>query len=161
MITRGQYISHVKQSQREFRRFLMALCCGDAFMADEVAQEAYIKAYMALDSPRDAGKFNAWIFRIGYNTFISHRRAERRYVEYEQAGQLQGEERPDKAFDYQALYAALRLLPASERTAVLLYYMQGYSIKEVSRIIDASADAVKQYLSRGRKHLRDLLTKES
>lgn len=159
-MTREQYISRVKKSQREFRRFLMALCCGDAFMADEVAQEAYIKAYMALDSLKDVEKFDAWVFRIGYNTFMSHRRMERQHVDYEQAGQLQGEERTDKAFDYQALYAALGLLPASERTAVLLYYMQGYSTKEIALIIDASTDAVKQYLSRGRKHLRNLLTKE-
>jgi RNA polymerase sigma-70 factor (ECF subfamily) len=41
---------------------------------------------------------------------------------------------------------------------VLLYYMEGYSIKEIAEIEETSPDAVKQHLSRGRLQLRSLLT---
>ncbi len=65
----------------------------------------------------------------------------------------------DSSFRYQALYAALDLLPARERTSLLLFYLEGYSVREISGIVGASQDAVKQYLSRGRSHLRGMLDK--
>ena len=73
-MTREQFITHVEGTQKAFRRFLVALCCGDTQLADDIAQEAYIKAYLSCDSFNSPDKFNAWIFRIGYNTFIDHRR---------------------------------------------------------------------------------------
>ena len=66
----------------------------------------------------------------------------------------------DGAFRYQALYAALDRLGPRERSAILLYYMQGYSVRETAGIVEASEEAVKQYLSRGRRHLRGLLENE-
>ena len=42
-MTREQFITHVENTQKAFRRFLVALCCGDTSLADDVAQEAYIK----------------------------------------------------------------------------------------------------------------------
>lgn len=157
-MTREQFISHVETTQKAFRRFLVALCCGDAALADDVAQESYIKAYMSCDTFTNLDKFNAWIFRIGYNTFINHKRGARLTVGYEDAPQITAQERADAAFVYQDLYDALNRLPTKERTSVLLFYMEGYSIKEIADIQDASQDAVKQHLSRGRNHLRGLLS---
>lgn len=156
-MTREQFIVKVEASQRAFRRFLVALCCGNAALADDVAQEAYIKAYLACDSFREPDKFTAWIFRIGYTTFINHKRAERPSSGYEEAREAKAEETADSSFAYQGLYAALDKLPPKERSSVLLFYMEGYSIKEIAQIENASQDAVKQHLSRGRAHLRGLL----
>ena len=60
----------------------------------------------------------------------------------------------DCNFRYQDLYMALHTLPYKERTSLLLFYMKGYSIKEIARIVDCSEDAVKKQLSRGRDHLK-------
>ena len=49
-MTREQYISVVESTQRELRRFLVALCCGDAQLADDIAQETLIKAFIARDT---------------------------------------------------------------------------------------------------------------
>lgn len=159
-MTREQFISHVEGSQRAFRRFLTALCCGDAQLADDVAQEAYIKAYLGCGDFNNPDKFNAWIYRIGYTTFLNHKRSERVFAGYDATAQVAADDRADAAFRYQALYAALERLPAKERTSVLLHYMEGYSVKEIAAIVEVSADAVKQHLSRGRSHLRGLLTNE-
>lgn len=159
-MTREQFISHVEGTQKAFRRFLVALCCGDSSLADDVAQEAYLKAYLSCDNFSNTGKFNAWIFRIGYNAFIDHKRSVKVFADYEEAGQIASGYTTDKAFRYQALYAALNKLPAKERTSVLLFYVAGYSIKEIADIVEASQDAVKQHLSRGRNHLRGLLSNE-
>lgn len=157
-MTREQFISHVEATQKAFRRFLVALCCGDTALADDVAQESYIKAYLSCDSFSNLEKFNAWILKIGYHTFINHKRGERLTASIEDANDISAHEIADSSFAYQDLYMALNKIPAKERTSVLLFYMQGYSIKEIAEIQGASQDAVRQHLSRGRTHLRGLLS---
>ncbi len=156
-MTREQFISHVEGTQKAFRRFLVALCCGDTSLADDIAQESYLKAYLSCDSFQNTDKFKAWIFRIGYTTFINHKRSEKLFANYDDAREIPSSDSSDSSFRYQHLYAALNQLPGKERTSVLLFYMEGYTIKEIAEIEDTSQDAVKQHLSRGRKHLRNLL----
>lgn len=157
-MTREQFILKVEATQKAFRRFLVALCCGDSDLADDVAQESYIKAYIACDSVNNVGSFNAWIYRIGYNTFLNMQRGARLTTGYDYAATVMAPEGADAGFAYQELYDALSRLPSKERTAVLLFYMEGYSVKEIADIQEASQDAVRQYLSRGRNHLRGLLS---
>ena len=63
----------------------------------------------------------------------------------------------DSSFEHQDLYLALRALPPKERSAITLFYLNGYSIKEIAAITEASEDAVKQQLSRGRDKLKTKL----
>lgn len=156
-MTREQFITHVEGTQRELRRFLVALCCGDSQLADDIAQECYIKAYLSCDGFRDANRFNAWIFRIAYNTFVDSRRSQHLTAGYDEATAIVSADSADSGFRYQQLYAALNSLPAKERTSTLLYYMEGYSVKDISAITDASEDAVKKHLSRARSRLRRLI----
>lgn len=157
-MNREQFISHVEGTQGALRRFLVALCCGDSALADDIAQETYIKAYLSCDSIRDSSRFTAWIYRIAYNTFINARRAVRPTERVEAVADEVSSDVADDSFRYQELYNALDRLSGRERTAILLFYLEGYSIKEIAEIIDASQDAVKQQLSRGRAHLKDMLS---
>lgn len=156
-MTREQFIQHLEGTQKAFRRFLVALCCGNTALADDIAQESYIKAYLTCDSFRNRDKFKAWIFRIGHTTFINHKRSERVFNDYEEARNIVSDKQADSGFHYQDLYAALNQISGKERTSVLLFYMEGYSIKEIAEIEGTSQDAIKQHLSRGRNHLRKLL----
>ncbi|MDE6480650.1 MAG: RNA polymerase sigma factor [Muribaculaceae bacterium] len=158
-MTREQFITHVEGTQKAFRRFLVALCCGDSALADDIAQESYLKAYLSCDGIKNEDKFKAWIFRIGYTTFINQKRSEKVFTDYDDAQDIQSTYSSDSSFRYQELYSALNTLPGKERTSILLFYMEGYSIKEIAEIVESSQDAVKQHLSRGRNHLRNLLTK--
>ena len=63
----------------------------------------------------------------------------------------------DSGFEHQNLYLALRTLSPKERSAITLYYLSGYSIKEIASITDTSEDAVKKQLSRGRDRLKEKL----
>lgn len=159
-MNREQFIEHAEGIQRGLRRFLTALCAGDSQQADDIAQDALLKAYMTSDSLKDESKFTAWVFRIAYNTFLNGKRSEKRTADYDEARGLAGSERADDAFRYQGLYKALEALPDREKTAVLLFYMEGYQVKEIAEITDASPDAVRQHLSRGRKHLKTILENE-
>lgn len=155
---RSEFIAYVESNQKALRRFLTALCCGDSILADDIAQETYMKAYMSADSFRGDARFSSWVYRIAYNTFISYRRSLRPYSDVSEAAAVASDDSADSGFRYQPLYAALDRLNERERTAVLLFYIEGYSVKEISAIVEASEDAVKQHLSRARKHLKTLLS---
>ncbi|MDE7335903.1 MAG: RNA polymerase sigma factor [Muribaculaceae bacterium] len=157
-MTRSEFVVEVERCQEDLRRFLTALCCGNTDMADDLAQDSLMKAYIALDSFRSQCLFKTWIFRIAYTTFISSRRAVRPLEPIDAAASVAGASRADDAFRNQALYAALQRLSEKERSAILLYYMQGYAVGEVAAITDSSEDAVKKLLSRGRSHLKDFLS---
>lgn len=154
-MTREQFISQVNATREPFRRFLVALCCGDTQLADDIAQEAYIKSYLAIEAIRDDAKFKAWLFRIGYNTFISNCRREHPSMDLDGLMDNASENRSDEGFRYEQLYKSLDLLPPKERTSLLLFYMEGYSVKEIADILDVSLNSAKQYLSRGRFHLKE------
>ena len=70
-MTRERFISEVRACQGRLRRFLTSLC-GDAALADDIAQEALVRAYVSSD--RFIGNFKAWLFRIAYNCFIDNLR---------------------------------------------------------------------------------------
>ena len=69
----------------------------------------------------------------------------------------EGRTAADSSFEHQSLYLALRTLPPKERSAITLFYLNGYNIKEIAAIIETSEDAVKKQLSRGRDKLKEKL----
>ncbi len=154
---REQFIGLVKSEQERLRRFLFALCVGNRAEADDIAQETLLKAYLSSAGYRDEGRFTAWLYRIAHNTFIDHRRTAHatETIDSDRVAALEAmDSDADSRFQYQELYAALAMLPPAERTPILLFYMKGYSVKEISAIVDCSAEAVKMRLSRGREHLK-------
>ena len=68
-----------------------------------------------------------------------------------------GKSDTDDKYAHQDLYLALATLPPKERAAIVLFYLDGHSISEISKITDTSEDAVKKQLSRGRDKLKTRL----
>lgn len=155
VMSREEFSIQVKGEQEQLRRFLLALCCGNMDKADDIAQESLVKAYLSLGKYNETGNFAAWLYKIAYRTFLDHGRSSNSTQPLEQATNIcdSGNE-ADGAFCYQELYMALDTLPAHERTSLLLFYIKGYSVKEISHITDSSEEAVKKQLSRGRDHLK-------
>lgn len=157
-MTREQFITRVNDSQKPVRRFLTALCCGDSQLADDIAQESFIKAYLSAGSLHDAERFLAWMLKIAHNTFLNYRRSARIHTGIDEAEGLDSHSRSDASFQYQELYQALSQIPESQRSAIVLYYIQGYSAKEIAEITATTDDNVRHQISRGRTHLRRLLS---
>ena len=67
----------IRAEQESLRRFLLALCSGDSQEADDLAQEALVRAYVASGSFLGLSKFSTWLLRIAYNCYIDHRRKAR------------------------------------------------------------------------------------
>ena len=153
-MTREVFIAHVEREQEALRGFLLALCCGNRSDADDLAQDALVKAYLSLAGYQNKGKFRSWLFKIAYNTFLNHKASCRMMDSIDEARTLIGDTAADSSFEYQDLYLALRTLPPKERSAITLFYLNGYSIKEIAAITDATENAVKTQLSRGRDKLK-------
>ena len=156
-MTREVFIAHVEREQEALRSFLLALCCGKKDDADDIAQDALVKAYLASAGYQDKGRFRSWLFKIAHNTFLNHKASMRTMASIEDARTVVSSSSADASFQHQDLYLALSTLPPKERSAITLFYLTGYSIKEIAAITETSEDAVKKQLSRGRDKLKEQL----
>jgi RNA polymerase sigma-70 factor (ECF subfamily) len=156
-VTRETFIVNVEREQEALRGFLLYLCCGNEEEANDIAQDALVKAYLSSAGYQEKGKFRSWLFKIAHNTFLNHKASCRTTDSLDEARTLVSSTSADASFAHQDLYLALRTLPPKERSAITLFYLNGYSIKEISVITEASEDAVKKQLSRGRDQLKEKL----
>ncbi|MBQ2167405.1 MAG: RNA polymerase sigma factor [Bacteroidaceae bacterium] len=160
-MNRELFTKLVRKELSGLRRFLLAACSGNGDEADDVAQEALMKAYVASPSFEDEAGFSAWLYKIACNCLIDHQRkltTRGVTLDIDKANDVAASSHTDDAFHYQDLYHAIDGLGMSERTAVLLFYMEDRSVKEIATMMNVAEGTVKAYLSRGREHLRNKLT---
>ena len=153
-MTRERFISEVRACQGRLRRFLASLC-GDAALADDLAQEALVRAYVSSD--RFIGNFKAWLFRIAYNCFIDNLRrvpAPSASMDAPEVLHVADGSASDAAFRHEELRRALTRIPEKERTAIVLHYFEDLPVQEIASIMQIPAGTVKYHLSVGRDHLR-------
>lgn len=145
----------------EQKMYLLALGIvqNEADAAD-VMQDAILKAYCNLSQLRDRNKFQSWMLSIVHNTAIEALRKRRDTVELDSQYDLQA---PSPGLDHAAkltVWEAVQALPLPYRTGIILFYYDGYSVRQISGVTGASQAAVRQQLSRGRKLLAQMLSKE-
>lgn len=160
-MNREVFIKFVERSQERLRKFLVGVCVGDKSLADDIAQEAYLKAYLSNKIPLEFDQFQPWITKIAYNTFLNHLRSKKINIGLDNVKEMESQQKTDEVFQYENLYRALDSLPLRERSVVVLYYMEGYAMKEISKILEISEDAVRQGVSRGRKRLKMIMDKSN
>ena len=160
-MTRDEFIGLASAEQESLRRFLLSLC-NDAALADDIAQDALVNAYVASASFRGAARFSTWLFRIAYNCFIDRMRGRRLQtapLDTPAARAVPGPEAADGRFRHEDLHRAIGMLPDKERAALLLFYMEDKPVKEVADILEMPAGSVRAYLTRGRQHVKEYLEK--
>ena len=123
--------------------------------AEDAVQEAICAAFARRDSLRDAEKFKPWMLRILANKCYDARRRRRNTSDLDAAGEVPAPE-TDQA-ERVSLWQAVLSLNDDLRAPVTLFYYDGLSIREISRVLGISEAAVKTRLSRGRARLRQLL----
>ena len=123
---------------------------------EDAVQEAIFRAWEKRGTLRHEEYFNSWLIRILLNVCHDMQKRQKRVTPVETLPESAAT--PD---DGQArLRDALFELDEKLRTPVILHYIDGYSVREVARIMDISENAVKLRMLRGRKKLRELLTEE-
>jgi RNA polymerase sigma-70 factor (ECF subfamily) len=141
--------------------FLRASCGADE--AEDVAQEALLRAFSARAQFDGTRPLLAWLRAIAANVAIDIARRRRRvrfvpleetHVERADTGAGAAREADDQATTLGALRAALDDLPENERRAFCLFYEEGRRIDAIAKILGAPAGTVKSWLHRARERLR-------
>jgi RNA polymerase sigma-70 factor (ECF subfamily) len=148
----------VRRHQSAVRGLLRQLARSDLALADDLAQETFLRAYKNIRSFRGEAKFSTWLYRIAYNCFRENARRRKELVGIDET-RLEAEPDPQTADPAlrQDLMQALQMLPTHERTAVLLCCQNGLSHDEASRVLDIPLGTVKTNVLRGREKLKKTL----
>ena len=145
-MTRERFIELVKEEQGSLRRFLLGLCGGDKVEADDMAQDALMRAYVASGSFLGLSKFRTWLFRIVYNCYLDRKRKylpEKVSIEALVVKGLSSDSAADDSFKYQLLYKTLERMPEKEKACLVLHYFEDLPIKEISTVLNIPAGTVK------------------
>ena len=148
-----------------YRRELIAYCyrlTGTLTEAEDMVQEAFLRAFRALDSFEGRASLRAWLYRIAHNLCLNH--VQRRPPVWQSledvaesglrglapdAGEA-GQERENVRLGFVAL---VQSLPPRQRAALVLRDVLGWSAEETARILETTVPAVKNALARARQTL--------
>ncbi len=129
--------------------------------AEDVAQEAFAKAHRSFHTLRDRDRFQAWLIRATWRLAIDRVRSNRRRSAHEQPAETSPESRIEPDVEsrerHAHLWAAIDELPEAQRLVTVLAAIEGYDLKEVSRLVDAPEGTIKWRLFAARKTLQEKL----
>jgi RNA polymerase sigma-70 factor (ECF subfamily) len=148
----------VRRHQSSVRGLLRQLTRTDISLADDLAQETFLRAYKHIASFRGEAKFSTWLYRIAYNCFREDARRRKELVGVDEA-KWQRELDPqtvDAGLRHDLMHA-LNLLPLHERSAIVLCCQNGLSHEEAARVLDIPLGTVKTNVLRGREKLKRTL----
>jgi RNA polymerase sigma-70 factor (ECF subfamily) len=135
--------------------------------AEEVAQDAFVKAYTSLHSFKADAKFSTWLYRIVVNTALNKKKLKKHYsiditeamveenafdINNIQIAQITAEHRKH-------IQLALQYLTMNERLCITLYYLHELAVDEIHQLTGISISNIKVLLYRGRKNLYAALHK--
>jgi RNA polymerase sigma-70 factor (ECF subfamily) len=156
----------VGKYQRKLLRLVMRLV-RDPAEAEDVTQEAFIKAYRALPNFRGDSAFYTWLYRIGVNTaknwLVAHGRRMPVMSEIvddetdgiEEGVLLRDDETPDRVLMSrqigETVNAAMEALPEDLRTAISLREIEGLSYEEIAQVMDCPIGTVRSRIFRARE----------
>ncbi|HPJ03637.1 MAG TPA: sigma-70 family RNA polymerase sigma factor [Candidatus Limiplasma sp.] len=130
----------------------------DGALAEDAAQETFLKAYRKLDTLRDESKAKAWLMRIAGNVCKDQlRTAWFRRVDRRITPETLPDSRVDVPLPEDSLSQAVMGLPVKAKEAVILHYYQGFSVAETAVLLRLPENTVKSRLMRARKTLRSVL----
>jgi len=129
------------------RRLVLVL--GDERDAEDIAQDAYLKAFRSWDR-FDGADVRAWLYTIALRLAFNHLRGRRRWL----AAIGRVEPRPWTDMTDPDLWAALGTLDVRTRSALLLNIVDGYTQAEIARMLAVPEGTVASWISRGRAALR-------
>lgn len=145
------------------RAFARGLC-GRADMADDLVQEALLKAWAAQDRFQPGTSMRAWTFVILRNAYLTDMRRNRFRGTYDEGvaerilTQPAGQEEPLHLSD---MHRALLTLPPERREALLLVGAGGFSYEEAAEICGCALGTIKSRVGRARATLNEMLSKDS
>jgi RNA polymerase sigma factor (sigma-70 family) len=142
--------------------------CGNHEEAEEIAQDSFLKAYRSLNGFRMKSSFATWLYRIVYNTAISHIRIKKKGIlsledfpadATDFIGNNTTEEEAEKEYRSSLINFALQKITEEERGLISLYYYDEMSTDEISDVTGISKSNIKVKLFRARQKMSEIIEK--
>lgn len=135
--------------------------CGDAHLAEDAAQEAFVRAWQRLHAYRPRSPFRNWVYRIAVNAALDVLRRQRETLDVDTLPLATPNQGPEAALESkerseQVRQAVLALPPASRGVLVLREYEE-LSYREIADTLNVPIGTVMSRLSYARKRLREML----
>jgi len=145
---------------KRYQRSVRAVCLGvlaDEHLADDAAQEAFVKAYEKLQNLRKAELFGPWLLKIAKRCALDTLRQKPREQALENDAALPAVSSNGELDEAKLkLLRAVMQLPKSEKQVVMLRYFSRHSVKDVALIANRSVGTVTKQLSRAHSRLRKM-----
>jgi len=136
--------------------------CGDANLAEDAAQEAFIRAWQHLPGYRPRSPFRNWVYRIATNAALDVLRRERETVDIDEMPLASSNKGPEATAEGkergERVRQAVLALPPASRAALVLREYEGLSYQEIADTLDIPIGTVMSRLSYARGKLRESLT---
>ncbi len=136
---------------------------GDTTLAEELAQDVFVKAWQKLGSFRGESQFSTWLYPIAVNVALSERRSRRRRDARVMAtDDVSVYEKPVKRESGDArmdIQKALEVLPEGARAVFVLHDVEGYKHEEIGALMGVATGTSKAQLHRARRLLREALAR--
>jgi RNA polymerase sigma factor (sigma-70 family) len=150
----------VRRHQPLVRGFLRRMLGGAWELADDLAQETFIKAHRGLRGFRGGAQFSSWLCAIAANELRAEwRRRERRaeFLDEDPGAELADSADPAAARD---VASALAALTEAQRAALVLCFEHGFTHEEAATALGCPLGTLKSHVSRGRARLREWLAEK-
>ena len=147
----------VRRHQSPVRAFITRMTRGDTHLADDIAQETFVKAWLKLHTYRGGARFSTWLFSIAYHE--CSRAARKRGSQTADEDQPRLEEPQTDTCTHAEIdvSGALNRINPAERAAIVLCCQNGLSHEEASQVLNCPPGTVKTNILRGKEKLRKLL----
>ena len=138
------------------------MCGGDRALAEDMVQEAFVRAWNKLHLFKGESKFGTWLHRLAVNVDLSDRRIRVKRIQREQefddnVERVQVGDRNVFAGLRKDLEAAISGLPERARTVLVLYDIEGYQHNEIAELTGMAVGSSKAQLHRARKMVQEIL----
>lgn len=157
-MTKEQLGNLILDSERQLYSTAKTILFSDQDCADAI-QETIVKAFSKIDTLKNDKYARTWLIRILINECYNLVRKSSKFISFEDL-EDRLEMESEKSKDYSELYAAVNSLK-EERVAVILYYIEDFSVREIAQILEISEGAVQKRLARARGKLRQELQEVS
>lgn len=139
-----------------------------ALEAQDLAQEVFLRAYQAFGRLRHDSNHRAWLYKIAtncaYTVFRQERRRAGRSVSLDDEAHLAADPSPDQQLDQEEalgqMLQSIAALPAKQRTAVVLRYVQELDYATIAQVLDCSPDSARANVYQGLRRLHQELAEE-
>ena len=138
--------------------------CGNVQDAEDVVQESFVKAYRNLHAFRGESKFSSWLYRIVYNTAVTHTQTamwasnpEVKLSEVREASELDTEKQIEALERTGMVQEVLNNMPKGDALLLTLYYLEDNAVKDIAKITGLNETNVKVKLFRARKLFKEKL----